>query len=304
MRKNVACCAGVRTVILSLMITSASMGQVRHADHYVKVGDISVRMIQDAQFFLGVSLLSGIGHDEAMKLMGGSDSAWTPANAYLVRMPNYVVLVDAGVGKYPGEDSGHLLEGLKKAGVDPAQVDLILITHFHFDHIGGLTSQEGKRVFPKAIVRVSKAENDFWMRDTSLIPVALRDRALRLKAILAPYMKEQAYRPFAPDEEPGHDIKALAAHGHTPGHMVYSFSSKGKTLWCVGDLIHFGAIQFGHPTAGVSFDSDGPMAVASRMDLFKRAAALRVIVAASHLPAMVQLEEKRKTFVATPVEVQ
>lgn len=209
-------------------------------------------------------------------------------------MPDYVVLVDAGVGKYPGEDSGHLLEGLKKAGVDPAQVDLILITHFHFDHIGGLTSQEGKRVFPKAIVRVSKEESDFWMRDTSMIPVALRDRALWFKAILAPYVAEQAYRPFAPDEKLGHDIRALPAHGHTPGHTVYSFSSKGKELWCVGDLIHFGAIQFEHPAAGVSFDSDGPLAIASRMDFFNRAAASHVIVAASHLPAMVQLKEKGK----------
>jgi glyoxylase-like metal-dependent hydrolase (beta-lactamase superfamily II) len=280
------------------------LSQSVHADHDLNIGDMQVRMLQDAHFNLKPSLLSGIDRNEAMRLAGGGDSAWTPANAFLVRMPNRIVLVDAGVGENPGEDSGHLLKGLKNAGVDPAQVDLILITHFHFDHIGGLVSPEGKPLFPKAIVRVSKAENDFWMRDSSEIPVNLRERASDIKRKFAPYMITKAYRPFMPDEEIGDGIRAMSAYGHTPGHTVFAFSSNGKELWCIGDLIHFGAIQFEHPSAFVRFDSDGAKAVASRIDFFQRAAASHVILAGAHLPALIQIERKGETFVPHPVDVR
>ncbi len=303
MREHIDFCAMLLFMIMAVMCTSESGGQVRHADHDLSIGDIQVRMLQDAQICLRLSLLAGIDHREATKLNGGSDSAWIPVNAYLVRMPNQIVLVDAGVGKHPGEDSGHLLEGLKKAGVNPAQVDLILLTHFHFDHIGGLVTPEGKRVFPKAIVRASKAESDFWMGDSASVPEKMRERASKVRAIFAPYVAAKAFRPFTPDEDLGHGIRVVSAYGHTPGHTVYAFSSKGKELWCIGDLIHFGDIQFEHPSAGVVFDSDGPKAIAARLDLFKQAAASHIILAAAHLPAMVQLEKEGEGFVSKPVKV-
>ena len=290
------------STIAIVLFTSISTGQIKYMDHDLVVGDFKVRMLQDAQMYLQLSLLSGIEHQDALNLTGGVDSAWTPVNAYLVQTPNHIVLVDAGVGKYPGEDSGYLLEQLKNAGVDPAKIDLILITHFHFDHIGGLVSPDGKRLFPNAIVRASQVENDFWMRDSSLIPKNLRVRAGKIKATLAPYLSANSYRTFLPNEDLGDGIKALSAFGHTPGHTVFSFSSKGSELWCIGDLIHFGAIQFKHPLAGVVFDSDGQMAISSRIDFFSRAATAHVILAAAHLPEMIRLEKNGDTFVAIPVE--
>ena len=91
------------SLMMAIMFTSVSSGQTRHADHDVTVGDITVRMLQDAQSHLPLSLLAGIDHAEAAKLSGGADSSWTPANAYLVRMPGHTVLVNAGMGNYQGE---------------------------------------------------------------------------------------------------------------------------------------------------------------------------------------------------------
>jgi len=285
------------TVIITLSFTSVTMGQTKHANSDLVVGDVKVRMLQDAQIYLQNSYLSGIEANEAKKLTGGVDSVLTPVNAFLVQTPNRIILVDTGIGG----TSEHLMKQLNDAGINPSKVDLILITHFHFDHIGGLTSSEGKKLFPNAIVRVSKAESDFWMRDTSLIPENLRDRAANIKAVMAPYVSTKSYLPFLPDENLGEGIKAISANGHTPGHTVYSFSSKGKELWCIGDLIHFGLVQFEHPSVGITFDSNGQMAIGSRIDFFQRAAKAHIVLAGAHLPEMVRLEKKGDAFVATPV---
>jgi len=283
-------------VIITLQFSLVTVGQIKHTNPDLAVGDLKVCVLQDAQIYLQNSYLSGIESNEAKKLTGGQDSVLTPVNAFLVRTPNQTILVDTGIGR----ESGHLLKQLNDAGIDPSKVDLILITHFHFDHIGGLTSPEGKKLFPNAIVRASQTESDFWMRDASLIPENLRERAANIKVVLAPYVSTKPYLPFLPDENIGNGIKAIAANGHTPGHTVYSFSSNGKELWCIGDLIHFGLVQFSHPSVGISFDSNGEMAIASRTDFFQRAAKAHIIVAGAHLPEMVRLEKKGDAFVATP----
>jgi len=280
---------------------SVLKGQSKQTNNELAVGDLKVYKLQDAQMYLHLSLLAGIEHEEAMKLEGGSDSAWTPVNAYLVQTPKHLVLVDAGIGVSKDKNTGHLLAQMTEAGIDPANVDLILITHFHFDHIGGLLTPEGKRLFPNATVRVSQTENDFWMRDTAEMPSNLRERASAIKAILAPYINAKAYLPFASNEDFGDGIKAIAAFGHTPGHTVFTFSSKGQELWCIGDLIHFNDIQFTNPTVSVVFDSNNKMAIASRVDFFQRAALTHSIIAGAHLPNFLKLEKNGNGFVAIPV---
>ncbi len=135
-----------------------------------------------------------------------------------------------------------------------------------------------------------------------MIPVNLRERAAKIKAILEPYISAKSYFPFLPEENLGEGIKALSANGHTPGHTVYDFLSKGNELWCIGDLIHFGAIQFKHPSVGVVFDSNGQIAIDSRIELFQRAAKFNIILAAAHLPEMIILEKNGDEFTATPVK--
>ncbi len=287
--------------VIGLYSSLVSLGQPSQLKNELSVGDLKVQKLQDAEIYLNLSLLSGVEEAEALKLAGGVDSVKTPVNAFLVRTPNHLVLVDAGIGPYPGEDSGHLLEQLGKSGVNPADIDLILITHFHFDHISGLTSAEGKRVFPNAIVRASQTESEFWMRDSSLIPENLQGRAKQIQSTLAPYVSADAFRPILPGEELGDGIQALPANGHTPGHTVFTFSSNGEELWCIGDLIHFGVIQFKHPLGFVVFDSDHDRAVASRMAIFQQAVDQKAILGGAHLPKIVRLEKDGEAFVATPV---
>jgi len=267
----------------------------------LRLGQLQVWRLQDGHIPLAASLLKGIEPAEAQRMLGGRDAADTPVNAFLVRMPGKTVLVDTGIGKDPDEDSGHLAEQLAAAGVAPSDIDLVLITHDHFDHIGGLLKADGTRAFPKAVLRVSRREHEFWTGDPSHLPERLRDRVPKLKALFGVYGKAWAFRPFEDGEELVPGLRAIPAHGHTGGHTVYAFSSEGQELWCIGDLIHFGAVQFERPEVGVAFDLDRDAAVKVRQELFREAARRKVVLAGAHLPKLVRIAPKGQGYEAVPV---
>jgi glyoxylase-like metal-dependent hydrolase (beta-lactamase superfamily II) len=268
------------------------------------VGKIELLALQDGEIQLPATLMKGIETDKAQAMLGGKDKADTSINVFLVRMPDKLVLVDTGVGGDGKGPTGHLMERLAAAGVDPAKIDLILITHFHFDHTGGLVKPDGSRAFPNAVVRVAQAEHDAWLGENAKLPDMMKDRVPALKAALAPYQAAGAYKPFAPKDDLGKGIRAMSSFGHTGGHTSYAFSVGGKEAWVVGDLIHFGAVQFAQPKVAVVFDSDQDKAVAARREYFKKAAASGTVIGATHLafPGLVQLKVKGDSFVATPVK--
>jgi glyoxylase-like metal-dependent hydrolase (beta-lactamase superfamily II) len=278
-----------------LFVNTIAMAQQKNIRPDFETGNLKICMLRDGDIYLNISLLSGIEHNKAYQLAGNKDTAFTPVNAYLVQTPHHLVLVDAGMG-------GNLLAQLKQAGVEPADIDMILITHFHFDHIGGLTTPDGKRVFPNAIVKVSQPENDYWMHDSMQIPENQRARAKSIQAVFKPYRQNNAYSTFISGNDLGDGIVPVTAIGHTPGHAVYTFTSNGNSIWCIGDLIHFGEIQFANPLASLKFDSDSSRAIASRLEFFKQAAQQHVIVAGAHLPQMVQIEQLGDVFKAAPVK--
>lgn len=267
----------------------------------LRLGQLQVWKLQDGRLSLAASLLKGLDPAEAQRMLGGKDAADTPVNAFLVRMPGRTVLVDTGIGKDPEEDSGHLTEQLAAAGVAPSDIDLILITHDHFDHLGGLLKADGTRAFLKALLRVSRREHAFWTEDPSRLPERLRDRAPKLKALFEVYEKAGAFRTFEEGEDLGPGLRAISAPGHTGGHTVYAFTSEGQELWCIGDLIHFGAVQFQHPEVGVAFDLDGAAAVKARQELFREAARRKVVLAGAHLPQIVRIIPKGAGYEAVPV---
>ena len=136
--------------------------------------------------------------------------------------------------------SWRLVSSLHSAGYSPEQVDRVLVTHLHSDHIGGLTTQDGKRVFPNADVFVAKAESAFWLSPeiAAKPPKDAQPFFEAAQAISAPYIKAGKWRTFSDTDALVDGVRVVSLHGHTPGHTGYEFSSQGQKILFWGDTIH------------------------------------------------------------------
>ena len=208
----------------------------------------------------------------------------TSVNAYLINTGKRRVLVDTGTGALFGRKLGKLAANLRAAGVRPEEIDDILITHMHPDHIGGL-SVAAATVFPNAVLHADKREADYWLNAKKLdsTPVG---RQLNFKVVIdavQPYVVAKHFQTFDGDTEIVPGIRSSATYGHTAGHTAYVVESDGQKLVIVGDLIHFGAVQWAHPEVNATFDADGAAALATRQRVFSQAAQDGAMIGAAHI---------------------
>ena len=209
----------------------------------------------------------------------------TSVSAYLINTGSQLVLVDAGAEKLFGPGFDQLHANLKAAGYQPEQVDVVVVTHMHGDHIGGLI-QNGRIAFPNATVMADKHDADFWLSADNLAKVT-EDKKMFFQAaqsVFNPYVAAGKFKAFEGDAEIVPGVKAVATHGHTPGHAIYAVESKGQKLVLWGDLMHVAAVQFPKPEVTIQFDTDSKAAAAQRKKAFADAAKVGYLVAAAHLP--------------------
>jgi glyoxylase-like metal-dependent hydrolase (beta-lactamase superfamily II) len=199
------------------------------------------------------------------------------------------------------------LEGsLRSAGYTPEEVDIVLLTHLHSDHVGGLTTQDGKRVFPNADVYVAKAESDFWL-SPEIAAKAPRDAQpffQSAQAIAAPYIKAGKWHTFSGSEPIVDGMQIVPLPGHTPGHTGYEFSSKGQKILFWGDIIHAQRVQLQHPEVTAIFDIDQTAAAGTRNQLLSKLAREDVLIAAPHtslFPALGRLRKDGSGYSWVPV---
>ena len=175
--------------------------------------------------------------------------------------------------KLTPETLGKLVANLKAAGYTPDQVDDVLITHMHPDHVGGLVAN-GAVVFANATIHADQHDADYWLSKATLdhasadaksfVPEFVRDAM----ASLTPYIANGKFQPFQGSGEILPGFKAWSSYGHTVGHTSYIVESKGQKLIVWGDLIHVGSVQFPNPTVVIHFDSDSKDALAQRLKIF------------------------------------
>lgn len=260
----------------------------------VAFGDATVCSIYDGYFDIDQRMFVNADPANLQQLLEDSNTACvsplvvrTQVYGFLVDTGDLLVLVDSGCGLRCGANTGLLTENLNNAGYNPADIDLVLITHLHPDHVGGLLTANGDLAFPSATVCLSEIEASYWCNranEVNAIDDAKPCFALAIE-MLAPYAAKGQLRQLAQDAEIAPGIQAVSAIGHTPGHTAFLFSSQGEQLLLWGDLVHSAGIQFAQPGYFVFFDSNGPQAAASRLKIFEQVADQPILIGGAHMPA-------------------
>jgi len=254
------------------------------------VGDYEVTALYDGGGTINSNLLHGdpklIQSLLARSFQNDPKNVSATVQGYLVNTGTRLVLIDTGAGGHWGPPTlGKLVQNLEASGYRPEQVDIVLLTHLHGDHAGGIY-KDGKRIFSNATVMMNKADADFWL-SKEIMAKAPEDAKIFFQIAqdgAAPYIAAGKWKPFVSMDEIVPGIKPIAIPGHTPGHTGYMVSSKGQSLLVWGDVAHVGAVQMPHPEISIVFDSDSQAAVKTREALLKKLVADKTMIAAAHMP--------------------
>jgi glyoxylase-like metal-dependent hydrolase (beta-lactamase superfamily II) len=253
-----------------------------------KVGDFEVTALLDGYLQLGPELFVGYEEETAAKLREAAfiegQALTGPVNAYLVNTGDKLVLIDAGTSDKMGPTLGHLSSALSAAGVTPEQIDAVLITHMHPDHLFGVLTPAGEKAFPNAELLLPELDNTFWYDDAAMnaAPEQFKPFFLGARASADAYKSTQTQ--FNPGKEIFPGITAKALPGHTPGHVGFVIESNGEQLIIAADIIHATTYQFENPEWAIAFDIDPAQAIETRKKFFDEISADRVMFAGMHIP--------------------
>jgi glyoxylase-like metal-dependent hydrolase (beta-lactamase superfamily II) len=223
-------------------------------------------------------------------------------NAFAIYSGDRLALIETGSGTSMGSTLGWLRQNLSLAGIDPARVDTILLTHVHPDHSNGLVGDSGEIHFPGAELRAHEDEVAHWHDDGQMARATERQRIRYFEAArrqLAPY--RDRLRTFRKGEVfPG--ITAMPIPGHTPGHTAFLIQSGGEALLVWGDTVHVPEIQVERPDVTMEFDTDPNAAAAMRRHVFDMAASEGLLIGGMHLhfPGFGRMASRAGRYVLVP----
>ncbi|MFG1172576.1 MBL fold metallo-hydrolase [Erwiniaceae bacterium CAU 1747] len=265
-----------------------------------KIGDMTVTMLSDGFLDVSFELLSGIDGSRAEALLERRGAPAIPRiniNVYVIQTAQHTILVDSGAGGINGW-GGRLQVALAAAGIDPLQIDTVLLTHAHPDHIGGLAGPLQTPLFRNVQqLFIHEKELAFWQDNNryASVPDGYRPFIDLARNAFAAYSEQ--LMPFSQqDILPG--IQALPLFGHTPGHTGYLLGDEHESLLIWGDIVHFPHIQIARPEVTIAFDSDPVAASAVRHQLLERAVSDNLSVSGMHfnLPTSGKVKCNGSTF--------
>lgn len=254
-----------------------------------KVGDITVTAINDG--FFARPIEGFVRNAELPAVQAALGAAFLPTNAVpipfntlVVETGGRLVLLDTGNGNAGAPTSGTWMANFRAAGFDPANVNAVVISHFHGDHINGIRLRDGTAVFPNAEISVPAPEWAFWMSDERMnaAPEAMRGGFQNARRVFAPIAAN--VKRFEPGAEVAPGITSVAAFGHSPGHTVFVVASGTAKLTYMADTSNHPALFVRNPDWSAVFDMDADAARATRRRLLDMAASEKSRVHFYHAP--------------------
>ena len=260
--------------------TEQSDNEIEQLIYHYPLGSTEVVLLSDGQNTGDPSVLIGAS-EEIIKEFVPTGKAGSAFNIFLLKLNGKNILVDSGMGF-------HLVENLAKEGISPEQVDMVLLTHMHGDHIGGLM-KDGQRVFPNAELYISKKEVAYWTdkKIQASLPEGQQRGFAGAQAVVEAYKdKLHLFEPQQAEkmEELIPGVKSIASYGHTPGHTCYLVENGGSKLFIWGDLINFPTVQVPHPEIPTRHDIDPVKAAESRAQVLNWLESQGLTVAGMHVP--------------------
>jgi glyoxylase-like metal-dependent hydrolase (beta-lactamase superfamily II) len=271
--------------------------------HRFMIGEATATIVSDGPLLLppAAKIFQGAeadAMDAALTAAGQqTDAIRVEQNCLLLESGGRRMLFDNGLGseKLYGPDSGRLLASLAEAGVDPASIDALVLTHAHSDHCWGTMADDGTPNFPNATVYIAQSELDFWLGNP---PGQRRERSvLGVRRHLLPLRERMRFIRDGEEFLPG--VQAWHTPGHTPGHMAFLFAGG----WCLtGDVAFHDPLSYAFPEAESVFDVDPQQGAATRRRLLDRLSQERLNVIGYHhpWPGLGRIERAGTRFRFTP----
>jgi glyoxylase-like metal-dependent hydrolase (beta-lactamase superfamily II) len=275
------------TLIVATALAAPALSQTDDARTFA-VGDFSAMALRDGSISIANdNKVFGVGHkpEEVAALLREAglptDHLELSLQPLLVKTADRVMLFDTGAGTNFGVSAGKLNASMAAAGVAPATVTDIFISHSHGDHVGGLLNAAGAPAFPNATIHISAPEWAF-LKGMTAEQAAGAGVGQHAKLIAAITPKVAAFEPGA--EIIPEAVKAVDIKGHTPGHSGYMIRSKNKSVFYIGDTVHHFVVSLRKPEWPCGFDADATTSEASRKAVLGAAAAKGQLVYSPHMP--------------------
>jgi glyoxylase-like metal-dependent hydrolase (beta-lactamase superfamily II) len=263
-----------------------------------KVGDFEVSVVSDGVIRLKLppTFVANVKAEDVASALRANfldpeqfNNTYTPI---VVNTGKNLVVIDTGFGEGNREQvkgtAGNFLANLAAAGIDAKQVDTVIISHFHGDHVNGLLKADNTPAFPNAAIRVPGQEHKYWMDDGEMSKVAGNQRMEGLfknnRRIFGNAEIAKRIQPYEADKEIVGGITAVATNGHSVGHHSQIVSSGGKSLFVQGDVTHVPYLFARNPGWHLMFDQDPVAAEATRRKVYDMLAAEKMMVQGFHYP--------------------
>jgi glyoxylase-like metal-dependent hydrolase (beta-lactamase superfamily II) len=275
-------------------------GQQAPGFYRYQVGDFEVSVISDGALRFPVEgFVTNASTDQVKAALTAAfrstDGLTVPFTPIVVNTGPNLILIDTGLGDAAVErtkgTAGQFAANLKAAGLDRKDIDAVVISHFHVDHVDGLLTADNKPAFPNAEIFVPAAELKYWMDDGEMsrapkgrIEGLFKNTRRIIGALGGKVTPFEAGTEVVPGNEIVPGLTAVATPGHSAGHTSFVLSSGGKSVFVQGDVAHIPVLFVENPSWHAAIDQDPGMAEATRRRIYDMLVAEKMLVQGFHFP--------------------